>query len=366
MTGLGKRRPILVMAGGTGGHIYPALAVAQALQAHSQNVVWLGTHRGLESSVVPAAGIDIEWISVRGLRRKGLLALLIAPLQIAWALLQSLGVILRRRPVAVLGMGGFVSGPGGLAAWLTRRPLVIHEQNAAAGLTNRLLARLARVVLQAFPGSFNSHVDVETVGNPVREDISAVPEPVDRYNDRQGPLRLLVLGGSQGALALNRTVPEALAKLTALERPVVRHQCGSRTLDTARDAYAEHGIDVELVPFIDDMAAAYAWADLVVCRAGALTVAELCAVGLPALFVPYPSAVDDHQTANAKPMQEIGAAAIISELDLNAELLAKMLREWLSSRQSLLVRATKARELAKPRALQRITELCLEQAGVTA
>jgi UDP-N-acetylglucosamine--N-acetylmuramyl-(pentapeptide) pyrophosphoryl-undecaprenol N-acetylglucosamine transferase len=353
------------MAGGTGGHVYPALAVAQALEARSQNVVWLGTHRGLESSVVPAAGIDIEWVTVRGLRRKGPLALLIAPGSLIWALLQSLGIILRRRPVAVLGMGGFVSGPGGLAAWLTRRPLVIHEQNAAAGLTNRLLARLARVVLQAFPGSFNSRVVVETVGNPVREDISAVAEPADRYNNRQGALRLLVLGGSQGALALNQTVPEALAKLPARERPVVRHQCGSRTLDVARDAYAKHGIDVELMPFIDDMAAAYAWADLVVCRAGALTVAELCAVGLPALFVPFPSAVDDHQTANAKPMEEVGAAAIISERDLSAELLANVLHEWLSSRQSLLARAAKARELAKPQALARITELCLEQAGVT-
>jgi UDP-N-acetylglucosamine--N-acetylmuramyl-(pentapeptide) pyrophosphoryl-undecaprenol N-acetylglucosamine transferase len=359
-------RPILVMAGGTGGHVYPALAVAQALEARSQNVVWLGTHRGLESSVVPAAGIDIEWVTVRGLRRKGPLALLIAPGSLIWALLQSLGIILRRRPVAVLGMGGFVSGPGGLAAWLTRRPLVIHEQNAAAGLTNRLLARLARVVLQAFPGSFNSRVVVETVGNPVREDISAVAEPADRYNNRQGALRLLVLGGSQGALALNQTVPEALARLPADERPVVRHQCGSRTLDAARDAYAKHGVDVELMPFIDDMAAAYAWADLVVCRAGALTVAELCAVGLPALFVPFPSAVDDHQTANARSMEEVGAAAIISERDLSAELLANVLHEWLSSRQSLLARAVKARELAKPQALARITELCLEQAGVAA
>jgi len=359
-------RPILVMAGGTGGHVYPALAVAQALEARSQNVVWLGTHRGLESSVVPAAGIDIEWITVRGLRRKGPLALLIAPGSLIWALLQSLGIILRRRPVAVLGMGGFVSGPGGLAAWLTRRPLVIHEQNAVAGLTNRLLARLARVVLQAFPGSFNSRVVVETVGNPVREDISAVAQPADRYNNRQGALRLLVLGGSQGALALNQTVPGALARLPADERPVVRHQCGSRTLDAARDAYAKHGVDVELMPFIDDMAAAYAWADLVVCRAGALTVAELCAVGLPALFVPFPSAVDDHQTANARSMEEVGAAAIISERDLSAELLANVLHEWLSSRQSLLARAAKARELAKPQALARITELCLEQAGVAA
>jgi UDP-N-acetylglucosamine--N-acetylmuramyl-(pentapeptide) pyrophosphoryl-undecaprenol N-acetylglucosamine transferase len=355
-------RPILVMAGGTGGHVYPALAVARALQANSRDVVWLGTHLGLESRVVPEAGIDIEWISVKGLRRKGALAMLIAPLQIGWALLQSLGVIFRRRPAAVLGMGGFVSGPGGVAAWLTRRPLVIHEQNAAAGLTNRLLARLARVVLQAFPGSFNSPVNAETVGNPVRVDIAAIPDPAARYGDRQGPLRLLVLGGSQGALALNRVVPAALALLDSELRPVVRHQCGERTLEIAQRAYDEHRIDVELLPFIEDMAAVYAWADLVVCRAGALTVAELCAAGLPALFVPYPAAVDDHQTANAGPMTEVGAAAIIQEADLTPQGLADLLREWLQSRDRLLLRAKKARALATPNSLQRITELCLEQA----
>jgi len=359
-------RPILVMAGGTGGHVYPALAVARSLEAHSQDIVWLGTHHGLESKVVPAAGIDIEWISVKGLRRKGIATLLIAPISLIWALMQALGVIRRRRPAAVLGMGGFVSGPGGLAAWLTRRPLVIHEQNAAAGLTNRLLARLARVVLQAFPGSFNSSVDAETVGNPVREDIAAVAPPADRYNNRQGPLRLLILGGSQGALALNRTVPEAISKLPARQRPVVRHQCGSSTVDVASAAYGQHGVEADLVPFIDDMASAYAWADLVVCRAGALTVAELCAVGLPALFVPYPAAVDDHQTANARPMADAGAAVIIDQSMLSAEVLAGQLREWLSSRQELLAKAEKAHGLNRPGALTRITELCLEQAGARA
>ena len=356
-------RPILVMAGGTGGHVYPALAVAQLLQASSRDVVWLGTHRGLESRVVPASGIDIEWISVKGLRRKGVLALLIAPFQIGWALLQSLGVIFRRRPAAVLGMGGFVSGPGGVAAWLTRRPLLIHEQNAAAGLTNRLLARLARVVLQAFPGSFNSRVNVETVGNPVRDQITAIPAPSQRYRHRHGPLRLLVLGGSQGSLALNRVVPAALAELDAESRPVVRHQCGERTLDVAKHAYAEHGVDVQLLPFIEDMAEVYAWADLVVCRAGALTVAELCAAGLPALFVPYPAAVDDHQTANAGPMTRAGAAAIIQESELSPERLAALLHDWLKSRDALLHRAEKARSLAAPNAVGRIAELCLQHAG---
>lgn len=361
-----NKRPILVMAGGTGGHVYPALAVARALQARSREVVWLGTHRGLESRVVPEAGIEIEWISIKGLRRKGALAVVVAPIQIGWALLQSLAVILRRRPAAVLGMGGFVSGPGGVAAWLTRRPLVIHEQNAAAGMTNRLLARLARVVLQAFPGSFNSSVDAETVGNPVREDIAAVPPPHERYANRHGALRVLVLGGSQGALALNRTVPASLALLDPDLRPVVRHQCGERTLDIAKQAYAEHAVDVELLPFIEDMAEAYAWADLVICRAGALTIAELCAVGVPALFVPYPAAVDDHQTANARPMAEAGAGVIIQESELTPERLADLLREWLQSRAELLQRAAKARALGAPESLQRITEICIEQAGAAA
>ena len=357
-------RPIMIMAGGTGGHVYPALAVARALQGEGQEVFWLGTQRGLEARVIPANNIDIEWISVKGLRRKGLLALLVAPFQMAWALLQALRVILRRRPAAVLGMGGFASGPGGVAAWLTRKPLVIHEQNAAAGLTNRLLARFARVVLQAFPGSFNSNVAAQTVGNPVREDIAAVAAPAERYPLRDGALRLLVLGGSQGALALNRTVPNALAELDKAVRPVVRHQCGEATLDIAQEAYAEADVDVELLPFIEDMASAYAWADLVVCRAGALTVAELCAVGLPALFIPYPAAVDDHQTRNAEQMAAAGAALIIQERDLTAASLAASLRDWLTTRARLQAKAEKARSLAVPDALQRISGIMLQQAGV--
>jgi len=219
-------------------------------------------------------------------------------------------------------------------------------------------------VLQAFPGSFNSSVHAETVGNPVREDISAVAVPANRYRDRTGPLRLLVLGGSQGALALNTTVPEALSKLPAQDRPLVRHQCGERTLAAAREAYETSGVEVDLVAFIDDMASAYAWADLAVCRAGALTVAELCAVGLPALFVPYPGAVDDHQTANARSMADAGAAVIIDQSMLSADVLASQLSDWLGSREDLLAKAEKARGLAKPLALSRITELCLEQAGV--
>jgi len=356
--------PIMILAGGTGGHVYPALAVARALQQRSREVVWLGTHRGLESRVVPAAGIPMEWVSVSGLRGKGILALILAPFRLLYALSQSLYVMCKHRPAAVLGMGGFVSGPGGLAAWLTRRPLVIHEQNAVAGLTNRLLARLARVVLQAFPGSFNSGIEAETVGNPVRADIASIDSPEVRLAGRQGRLRLLILGGSQGAQALNRVVPAALALLPDDLSPAVRHQAGERTLAEAREAYQEHGVEADVSPFIEDMAEAYAWADLVICRAGALTVAELSAAGLPAIFVPFPAAVDDHQTANARPMVEAGAAAVVQQRDLSSESLAGLLRNWLGSRDGLLDRARRARSLARPDALNRITSLCLEAAGV--
>ncbi len=356
-------RPILVMAGGTGGHVYPALAVAQALQQQSREIVWLGTHAGLESRVVPAAGIEMEWISVKGLRGKGVVALILAPFRLLLALMQSLRVMLKHKPAAVLGMGGFASGPGGLAAWLLRRPLVIHEQNAVAGLTNRLLARLARVVLQAFPGSFSTGLKAETVGNPVRADIAALDAPATRYAGREGPLRLLILGGSQGALALNRIVPAALALLPDEVRPVVRHQAGARTIAEAQAAYDAYNITVDLQPFIEDMAEVYAWADLVVCRAGALTVAELSAAGLPAIFVPFPSAVDDHQTENARPMTDAGAAALMPEKDLSDESLAGLLQHWLASRDALLVRALKSRALAHPDALRRITNYCLAAAG---
>jgi UDP-N-acetylglucosamine--N-acetylmuramyl-(pentapeptide) pyrophosphoryl-undecaprenol N-acetylglucosamine transferase len=358
--------PIIVMAGGTGGHVYPALAVAEALRAQSREIVWLGTRHGLEARVVPAAGIPIEWVSVHGLRGKGKMTLLAAPFRLCFALLQSLRILARHRPAAVLGMGGFVSGPGGLAAWLLRRPLVIHEQNAVSGLTNRLLARLARVVLQAFPGSFSSRVNAESVGNPVRADISAIAEPETRMAGRHGPLRLLVLGGSQGALAINRVLPAALARLPANIKLSVRHQTGSRTLAEAESAYRDSGVEAELVPFIEDMADAYSWADLVVCRAGALTVAELAAAGLPAIFIPFPAAVDDHQTANATPMAEAGAATIIDERDLSDELLADTLTAWLLDRERLRKCASIARSLARPDALTDITNACLELAGARA
>ncbi len=351
--------PVLIMAGGTGGHVYPALAVARELLERKCEVVWLGTRRGLEARVVPEAGIAIEWLSVKGLRGKGWRSWLLAPLELARALTQALAVMRRRRPGAVLGMGGFVAGPGGLAAWLTRRPLVIHEQNAVAGLTNRLLARFARVVLEAFPGTFSSRARVRTVGNPVRHEIAALPPPSERLAGRDGPLRLLVLGGSLGALALNRQVPAALRELSAPLRPVVRHQAGERTFDAAVEAYASAGVDADIVPFIDDMAEAYAWADCVVCRAGALTVAEVNAAGLGAVLVPFPYAVDDHQTANAAASVTAGAAVLLQERALTATSLAGALTELGANRQALLARAERARELAAPAALTTIADVCL-------
>jgi UDP-N-acetylglucosamine--N-acetylmuramyl-(pentapeptide) pyrophosphoryl-undecaprenol N-acetylglucosamine transferase len=337
--------------------------VALSLKGHARDVVWLGTRLGIEARVVPAAGIPMEWVNVQGLRGKGALALLVAPIRLTRATLQSLSVMRRHRPAAVLGMGGFVSGPGGLAAWLTRRPLVVHEQNAVSGLTNRLLARLARVVLQAFPGSFSPRVHAETVGNPVRREIAELPDPATRFGHRSGPLRLLVLGGSQGALALNRAVPAAIACMPHDRRPLVWHQAGERTLDAAREAYHSAAVEVELVSFIDNMADAYAWADLVVCRAGALTVAELSAAGVGAIFVPFPAAVDDHQSANAAPLVRAGAAELLQERELTATSLADLLQSLLSNREQLLERAVRARTQAKPDALARITEVCLELAG---
>ena len=357
--------PIMIMAGGTGGHVFPALAVANELRRRRQAVVWLGTRQGLEARIVPDAGIDIEWIAVSGLRGKGAAAWFIAPFRLARAVWQALGIMRRRRPIAVLGMGGFASGPGGLAAFLTRRPLVIHEQNAIAGLTNRLLAGFARVVLQAFPGSFSDNGKARTVGNPVRDDISSLPQPGERYAQRGGPLRLLVLGGSLGALALNRSVAAAVALLSPGVRPSIRHQAGERTIDAARVAYADAGVEADVIPFIANMAEAYNWADVVICRAGALTVAEIAAAGLPAVFVPYPYAVDDHQSANARGIVDAGAAVLIQEDALTPQSLKNALLQLGQTRDELRVRAERARNEARPDALGSIADVCLQVAGVT-
>lgn len=353
-------RPILIMAGGTGGHVFPALAVARMLRAQGVEVVWLGTRQGLEARVVPAAGFPVAWVRVRGLRGKALAQRLQAPFMLALALLQSCWVLLKLRPAAVLGMGGFVTGPGGLMAWLLRRPLVIHEQNSVAGMTNRWLAPLARQVLAAFPGALPG---ARHTGNPVRADIAALPAPETRLAGHAGAPRLLVLGGSLGAQALNESLPAALARLPETLRPEVWHQTGPRHLEAGRAAYAAAGVTARVEAFVDDMAAAYGWADLVVCRAGALTVAELAAAGIGAILVPYPHAVDDHQTGNARYLAEQGAALLLPQMELDAARLAVLLGELLGDRERLLDMARRARALAQPDAARQVAQACLAAAG---
>lgn len=353
------RAPVLIMAGGTGGHVFPALAVARALRGRNETVIWLGTDRGFEARVVPPEGIPLEFVRVRGLRRKGALAWVAAPVQIAVAVLDALRVLIRWRPKVVLGMGGYTAGPGGVAAWLLRRPLVIHEQNAVAGLTNRLLAGLAREVLEAFPGSFSRRIGTTVTGNPVRADIAAIAPPAERLAGRSGPLRLLVLGGSQGARALNEVVPAALARLPADRRPEVLHQAGESTLAVAEAAYRDAGVGARVQAFINDMAEAYAWADLVIARSGALTVAEIAAAGVGAILVPYPSAVDDHQTRNAEYLVKAGAATLIPQADLSATRLAAELEALAADRGLVLDRAARARAQARPEATGAIVAACL-------
>ncbi|MBA4502456.1 undecaprenyldiphospho-muramoylpentapeptide beta-N-acetylglucosaminyltransferase [Marinobacterium marinum] len=354
-----RARKVLIMAGGTGGHVFPALATAEKLQQQGVEVEWLGSRTGIENDVVPAAGIPLHRISVAGLRGKGRLSLLLAPFRLANALGQALAVLRRVRPDAVLGMGGFASGPGGLAAWLLRRPLVVHEQNAIPGMTNKTLARLATRVLQAFPEAFADRQGVETTGNPVRGPILELAAPEQRWAERDGPLRLLIVGGSLGALAINRIVPQALAQLPSAQRPQVWHQTGKRHLEVTREAYAEAGVEASVVPFIERMDKAYGWADLVLCRAGALTVSEIEIAGVAAVFVPFPYAVDDHQTANAKHLQQAGAAQLIQQVDLDAERLAALLAE-MSERDNLLKMAERARQQARPDASDRVARVCLE------
>ncbi len=349
--------PVLIMAGGTGGHVFPALAVADALRERGVPVVWLGTRQGLEARVVPEAGIPVEWVSVVGLRGKGVVRLLRAPLIVAGACWQAWRILRRVRPRAVLGMGGFVSGPGGLMARLLGRPLCIHEQNAIAGMTNRWLARIAGTVMEAFPGSLPAARRARCTGNPVRATIAALQEPALRFIDRSGPLRLLVLGGSQGARALNEAVPAALAQIAPAHRPLVRHQAGVRHLDAARAAYVRARVDAELSAFVNDMAEAYGWADLVLCRAGALTVAELAAAGVGSILVPYPYAVDDHQTANARFLVDAGAAQLLPEIDLSASRLRDLLNGF--ERPRLLLMAQRAREKSCPDAAQQVADACL-------
>jgi UDP-N-acetylglucosamine--N-acetylmuramyl-(pentapeptide) pyrophosphoryl-undecaprenol N-acetylglucosamine transferase len=349
----------MIMAGGTGGHIFPGLAVAATLAARGIPVVWLGSDGGLETRLVPAQRIPLDTLAIGGVRGKGVLALLLAPIRLARAVFAARAVLRRRAPRSVLSMGGYAAAPGGIAARLAGVPLVVHEQNSIAGVTNRLLAHFAVRVLTGFRAAF---AGAEWVGNPVRASISALPAPAVRYAGRDGPLRLLVLGGSQGAQSLNTALPEVLRRRGARLPVAVRHQCGAAHFDKARAAYMHAGIEADVMPFADDMASVYAWADLVICRAGALTLAELADAGVPAILVPYPQAVDDHQTRNAEAMVAAGAARLIPEGDDFVKRLGAAF-EQLGDRVRLLGMAEAARTLAKPHAAARIADVCLEVAA---
>lgn len=353
---------MLIMAGGTGGHVFPALAVARHLREAGHEVHWLGTRRGIEADVIPAAGIPIHYIQVAGVRGKGLRTLLGAPLQILRAISQALRVMREVSPHVVLGMGGFAAGPGGVAAWLRRAPLVIHEQNSVAGMTNRLLARLATRVLEAFDGAFGARAGVEQVGNPVRAELRGLPEPAERILRHGGRPRFLVLGGSLGAVAINELVPAALGLLAEEERPETWHQSGKRHIEPTLAAYRDAGVEARVVPFIDGMDSAYAWADLVLCRAGAMTVSELGVTGVGAIFVPFPHAVDDHQTGNARFLADAGGALVIQQSELTPELLAGHLRALLADADRLREMAQAARSRSNPGATERVAQICLEVA----
>ncbi|RKP48511.1 undecaprenyldiphospho-muramoylpentapeptide beta-N-acetylglucosaminyltransferase [Pararobbsia silviterrae] len=350
-------RTLMVMAGGTGGHVFPGLAVARRMQAQGWRVVWLGNPSGMEATLVPKHGIPIEFVRFGGVRGKGAVTKLKLPLNLLRACWQSLGVLRRIQPDVVLGMGGYITFPAGIMTALTGRPLVLHEQNSIAGLANKVLAKLAKRVLVAFPGALPH---AEWTGNPIRDELAEMPAPAQRYASRSGPLKLLVVGGSLGAAALNEVVPLALAKLPAQARPHVVHQAGARHIGALKTAYDNAGLgddpNIELVPFIDDMASAYAEADLVICRSGAMTVAEIAAVGVAALFVPFPYAVDDHQTSNGRFLADAGGALLIQQRELTVDGLA----DWIGAqtRDSLAEMAGHARERAKPDATDAVAGVC--------
>ncbi|WP_443096762.1 undecaprenyldiphospho-muramoylpentapeptide beta-N-acetylglucosaminyltransferase [Stenotrophomonas sp. PUT21] len=354
-----SQRPVMIMAGGTGGHIFPGLAVAKVLRERGVPVTWLGADGAMETRLVPQHDIPIDTLAIGGLRGKGKLALIGAPLRLLRAI-RAAGFLIRdRQPRAVIAFGGFASGPGGIAARLHGLPLLVHEQNRAPGMTNRVLSRFARRVLAGFPGSFAQRE--EAVGNPVRAEIAAITPPELRLANRQGPLRLLVLGGSQGARVLNNAVPKALAALGAGMPVQVRHQSGEKLHAEALQAYADAGVQASVEPFIADMAEAFAWADLVVCRSGASTLAELCAVGVGSVLVPFAAAVDDHQTRNAEYLVERGAAVLLKQDETLATQLEGVLRDLSENSARRMQMANAARALAKVDAAERIADIILEE-----
>jgi len=345
-------KTILIMAGGTGGHIFPALTVAQKMRHAGWRVVWLGNRNGMEARLVPPHGFETVWIEFSALRGKGLLTKLLLPVALLRGFWQALKALRQVKPDVVLGMGGYISFPGGMMAALSGVPLVLHEQNSVAGLANRALAVVADRVVTGFPNVLPKGL---CLGNPVRDEIAALPPPAERFAGRDGALRLLVIGGSLGARALNEALPEAMARLPADEQPQIVHQAGEKLIDDLRSRYAAAGVEAHCVPFIEDMAGAYGWADLVICRAGALTIAELAAAGVASILVPFPHAVDDHQTGNARLLVNVGGAFLLPQKELNADNIA-LIRNY--SRSQLLEMAGKARSLALPEAAAEVAAIC--------
>jgi UDP-N-acetylglucosamine--N-acetylmuramyl-(pentapeptide) pyrophosphoryl-undecaprenol N-acetylglucosamine transferase len=346
-------KTILIMAGGTGGHIFPGLAVAEQMRAAGWEVVWMGARGGMEERLVPRHGYRSAWIRARAARGKGLVQKLLLPANLLYSFWESARYIRRLKPDVVLGLGGYVAFPGGMMASLLNRPLALHEQNAIAGLANRVLAQVSDKVMVAFPDALKG---AEWTGNPVRAEIAGLRSPEDRFQGRAGPLRLLVVGGSLGAQALNEALPKALASMN--EKPQVVHQAGEKHLHALKKHYAEAGVEGELVAFIDDMARRYAEADLVICRAGAVTIAELSAGGMASILVPFPHAVDDHQTANARFLADRGAAILVQQRDLSPHRLAELIRGL--DRAQLLDMAKKARALGRPEAARVVAERCMQ------
>ena len=355
-------RTLLVMAGGTGGHVFPALAIADGVRKCGWRVVWVGSQHGIEAKLVPNAGYPITWIKFSGLRGKNLVHFIMLPWRLVVALGACMSLIFRERPDVILGMGGYVSFPGALAALLLRRPLVLHEQNAIAGLVNRISAHWADKILLGYPGALKGLRDrVEVTGNPVRSEILALNDPSSRYGSRSGPLRILIIGGSLGARVLNEVIPKAVSLLGADVKPMIRHQTGKTDCDMVKQAYAQAAVQAEVEAFINNMADAYAGADLVICRSGALTVAELAAAGVASVLVPYPFAVDDHQTANAHYLVDAGGALLIDQKQLTPVKVANLLVSM--KRKDLEEMAIRAKELAKPDAVRHIIEVCKKLAG---
>jgi UDP-N-acetylglucosamine--N-acetylmuramyl-(pentapeptide) pyrophosphoryl-undecaprenol N-acetylglucosamine transferase len=349
----------LIMAGGTGGHIFPGLAVAEALRERGWRVHWLGAPGSMESRLVPSRGFALETIDFGGVRGKGLVTVALLPLRLLRAFWQSLQVVRRVKPDVVVGLGGYISFPGGMMGVLAGKALVLHEQNSVAGMANKVLAGVADRVFTAFPNVFKK---AEWVGNPLRAPFLHQPAPAERFAGRSGPLRLLVVGGSLGAKALNDVVPQALALLPKAQRPQVTHQSGEKQIDALRANYVAAGVQADLTPFIDNTAQAFADADLIVCRSGASTVTEIAAVGAAALFVPFPAAVDDHQTTNARFLVDAGAAWLVPQKELTAHSLAQTLQTV--QREQLMAMATKAKQMEKTEAVAAVVSACEQLAKV--